>query len=254
MEGGFAQSPLRLNEGLAKVEHWTEETILARAKRLAKLATEVWPSPMLDQETLKNYLPRESNQIYSIQDHPHLAAGPVRELFLEFRKQALALDQCVTEEFLKQYVAYKAESNFVDVVPQSRRLLLILNMPFAEIEIPKQICTDVTGRGKWGNGDIEVSLSAMEELPYVMGLVSQSFENQMEPAETNQVAIMSEPLNPRVYSKPKKRKENWVESCVPSFPRYFLCKDSSSGIRSKLGCCQLLMRCDRLAIMKPSMK
>lgn len=50
-------------------------------------------------------------------------------------------------------------------------------MQFAEIEDPKRICTDVTGRGKWGNGDIEVGLASPEELPYVMGLVRQSFEN-----------------------------------------------------------------------------
>ena len=54
----------------------------------------------------------------------------VRRLFDAFRKEVLALDPCVTEEFLKLYVAYKAETNFVDVVPQAKRLLLTLNMPF----------------------------------------------------------------------------------------------------------------------------
>jgi predicted transport protein len=33
--------------------------------------------------------------------------------------------------------------------------------------------------GVWGNGDVEVGLSKIEELPYVMGLVRQSFEKQM---------------------------------------------------------------------------
>lgn len=36
-----------------------------------------------------------------------------------FRKEVLALSPVVTEEFLKLYVAYKAETNFVDVVPQA---------------------------------------------------------------------------------------------------------------------------------------
>jgi predicted transport protein len=36
----------------------------------------------------------------------------------------VALDPCVSEEFLKLYVAYKAETNFVDVVPQAKRLRL----------------------------------------------------------------------------------------------------------------------------------
>jgi predicted transport protein len=45
---------------------------------------------------------------------------PMRPVFEAFRKQVLALDPCVTEEFLKFYVAYKAEINFVDVVPQAK--------------------------------------------------------------------------------------------------------------------------------------
>ena len=116
---------------------------------------------------------------YAISDHPHLANGPMHGLFMEFRKQVLALDPCVTEEYLKLYVAYKAETNFVDVVPQAKRLRLSLNMEFAEITDPKGICRDVTGLGRWGNGDVEVALSSVEELPYVIGLVRQSFERQM---------------------------------------------------------------------------
>jgi predicted transport protein len=85
----------------------------------------------------------------------------------------------VTEELLKLYVAFKAETNFVDIVPQSKRLKLTLNMTFDEINDPKGLCTDMTATGRWGNGDVEVSLSTLAELPYVMGLVRQSFELQM---------------------------------------------------------------------------
>ena len=110
----------------------------------------------------------------------HLIGGPdfgvhyspkMHELFQAFRAHVLALDPCVTEEFLKLYVAYKAETNFVDVVPQMKRLRLSLNMAFHEISDPKGLCKDVTGVGRWGNGDGEVGLASLDELPYVMGLV-----------------------------------------------------------------------------------
>ena len=52
-------------------------------------------------------------------------------------------------------------------------------MAFPEINDPKGICKDVTGLGRWGNGDVEVGLASLDELPYVMGLVRQSFEKQM---------------------------------------------------------------------------
>ena len=105
----------------------------------------------------------------------------MQKVFEAFRKEVLALDPCVTEEFLKLYVAYKAETNFVDVVPQQKRLRLSLNMDFSEINDPKGICKDVSGVGRWGNGDVEVALSSEDDLPYIMGLVRQSFEKQMGP-------------------------------------------------------------------------
>jgi predicted transport protein len=89
------------------------------------------------------------------------------------------LDPCVTETFLKLYVAYKAETNFVDVVPQAKRLRLTLNMYFPDIQDPKGICEDVTNAGRWGNGDIIVALNHLDELPYVMGLVRQSLDRQL---------------------------------------------------------------------------
>jgi uncharacterized protein with ParB-like and HNH nuclease domain/predicted transport protein len=179
MSGGFKESPLRLNQGLGSLVYWNEETIRQRAEKLAGQALNVWAAPKLDPTVLEAYKPQAVTAGYTIDDHPFLAAGLMRDLFEAFRKQVLALDPCVSEEFLKLYVAYKAETNFVDVVPQARRLRLSLNVAFHEIDDPRGICKDVTGVGRWGNGDIEVGLSSIEELPYVMGLVRQSFEKQM---------------------------------------------------------------------------
>ena len=103
----------------------------------------------------------------------------MRQIFEAFRKQVLALDPCVTEEFLKLYVAYKAETNFVDVVPKAKRLRLSLNIAFHEVEDPRCICKNVSGLGRWGNGDVQVDLSSLEDLPYIMGLVRQSLEKQL---------------------------------------------------------------------------
>ena len=89
------------------------------------------------------------------------------------------MDPCVTEEYLKLYVAYKAETNFVDVVPQAKRLLLVLNLSIDDIEDPKGLCRDISNIGRWGNGDVEIGLSSIEELPYVLGLIRQSFDQQM---------------------------------------------------------------------------
>ena len=94
-------------------------------------------------------------------------------------EEVLALDPCISEEFLKLYVAYKAETNFVDVVPQSKALRFSLNMRFADINDPRGLCKDVSGLGRWGNGEVEVKLENHTDLPYVMGLIRQSLERQL---------------------------------------------------------------------------
>jgi uncharacterized protein with ParB-like and HNH nuclease domain/predicted transport protein len=181
MMGGFRESPLRLNAGLGLLDAWNETTIQQRAGRLAEQALSVWTAPKLDAATLAVYQPHESPGIssYTINDHPNLLTFDRREVFEAFRKEVLALDPCVSEEFMKRYVAYKAETNFVDVVPKAKRLRLSLNMPFASINDPKGVCQDVTGKGHWGAGDVRVHIASLDELPYIMGLVRQSYEHQM---------------------------------------------------------------------------
>lgn len=180
MEGGFKQSPLRLNKGLGELDSWNEDTIKARASNIAAKAAAVWSAPEIAADILDAYRPQISKSAsYSISDHPHLLNTPSRELFDALRAEIIKLDPCVSEEFLKLYVAYKAETNFVDVVPQAKQLRLSLNIGFSEIDDPRGLCKDVSGLGRWGNGDVEVRLSEIAELPYVIGLIRQSLERQL---------------------------------------------------------------------------
>jgi len=52
-------------------------------------------------------------------------------------------------------------------------------MTFTEINDPRGLAKDVTGLGHWGNGDVAMEFTSLDELPYIMGLVRQSFEKQM---------------------------------------------------------------------------
>ncbi len=184
MTGGFSQSPLKLNEGLGQIEQWNEDAIKDRAGRLAARAITVWASPMLPADVLTSYQsPQPTAEAYSIDDHPNLTKDANKELFKALRKAILSLDPCVTEEFLKLYVAFKAETNFADIVPQAKRLKISLNMQFHQINDPNNICEDVTGLGRWGNGDVAFTLSALDEIPYAMGLIRQSLELQLGGAD-----------------------------------------------------------------------
>lgn len=178
MKGGFDESPVILNKEIAHKEHWRKEDILGRAEILSAQAVNVWSAPKLDQSVLDTYKTKVEKPEYNIDSYPQLSIEPIKSFFDEFRKQVLALDPCVTETFLFSYVAYKAETNFVDVIPMSKCLRLTLNMTFVDINDPKKMCKDLSAVGHWGNGDVEVKLSNIEEIPYIIGLVRQAFDKQ----------------------------------------------------------------------------
>jgi uncharacterized protein with ParB-like and HNH nuclease domain/predicted transport protein len=177
---GFKISPLKLNQGLGQLDEWNEDTIQDRAARLADEALGVWLAPKLSLEILSTYRhTADAPSSYSINDHPYLLMGKTGELFQALTKEVMSLDPCVTQEFLKRYIAFKAETNFVDIVPQAKRLMVVLNMSFSELDDPKKMARDISNIGRWGNGDVEIPFGSLEELPYVIGLIRQSLEKQL---------------------------------------------------------------------------
>jgi uncharacterized protein with ParB-like and HNH nuclease domain/predicted transport protein len=187
-EGGFADSPVRLNRGLAKLEHWNETEIKKRAEQLADLATHIWTmSPLTAEQQIRvSRQPQtraasltNGNHHYTPADYQYLQ-GSMLELFERLRRRILNLDASVKEEYRKFYIAYKMTTNFVDIEPQKKRLLISLNTKFSEIDDPKRLCRDLTGKGHFGNGDVEIGFSSMDQLDDVMYLVRQSFDRHWE--------------------------------------------------------------------------
>lgn len=179
MEGGFKDSPLRLNKGLGQLDSWTVEEIEKRAQRLAAESLRIWPRPTLPEGVVAEFQEQRADSNFSIEDHPHLLPAKRRELFERFSAETLALDPAITRQFLKLYVAFKAETNFVDIVPQRARLRLSLNLPIEALHDERSLAWDVSGKGHWGNGATETELNEESDFNYVMGLVRQALEYQM---------------------------------------------------------------------------
>ena len=140
----------------------------------------------MSEERLEKYREeKKASPVYTLEQHPALVRGQNKHgdhipiLFEKLRKGILSIDPCVNEEILKLYIAYKAETNFVDIIPRLKYLQLSLNIKFIDLNDPKEIARDVTGMGRWGNGDVEIILSDINQVPYVIGLIKQAFEKQM---------------------------------------------------------------------------
>ncbi|MGL2797183.1 GmrSD restriction endonuclease domain-containing protein [Helicobacter pylori] len=180
MEKGFKDSPLRLNQGLRDLESFGEEEIKKRANDLADLALKIWTYPKLDTETLEKYKPKKDKKEKKVYDLSSYKFGShSRELFDILRKGIKALDEKIAEKFNQDYISYKFDKNFVDIVVQTKDLKLYLNMKFNELQDEKNLARDMTNKGHLGNGDIEVKLETKENISHCLGLIKQALEKQM---------------------------------------------------------------------------
>ncbi|ETD23009.1 DUF262 and DUF1524 domain-containing protein [Helicobacter macacae] len=183
MQGGFKESPLRLNDTLRTLQTFGENEIKSRANELANKALQIWQYPKIDKEILQSYKKEKDKRLesYTLDDHKFLAKnGKSRKLFDELRKGILALDEGVREEVLKLWIAYKFDTNFVDIIPQAERLKLSINIYKQDLNDPRDLAEDISSnpKGQWGSGKVVVFLDSIEKLPYCLGLIRQALEEQ----------------------------------------------------------------------------
>jgi uncharacterized protein with ParB-like and HNH nuclease domain/predicted transport protein len=181
MKGGFKESPLRLNAVLGKVDEWNEQAIKARAAALADTARDVWVAPALPPDVLDGYRtePRSKASKYDLDYYPHLKPDDKRALFEAFRREVMALDDCVSMEFQRWFIAFKAEQDFAIVVPRPKRLRIGFYVPVEDLNDPSAIAIDRRGKDRHADCITEAFIETEADVHAVMGLVRQAFERQM---------------------------------------------------------------------------
>ncbi|MFP5991702.1 DUF262 domain-containing protein [Helicobacter pylori] len=185
MEKGFKQSPLRLNQSLKGSEVFGEKEIEERANDLADWALKIWTYPKLDAETLEKYKPKKEKKVYDLSSYKF--GSHSRELFDILSKEIKALDERITEKFMKHYITYKHDTIFASIAPLKSELNLNLKMDFSELqdEIKEKLkIRDVSNIGHLGIVRkkvkvVEVKLETKENIPYCLGLIKQALEKQM---------------------------------------------------------------------------
>ena len=167
-----------LNKFVVQQSTWNEQTILARTEILSNCACEAWKAPVLDAATLKKYAPKEEkvSQSYDI-EHYNMDIF-TRMLYLKLLDTIMEVEPKTKVEYKKLYIAHKLKTNFVDVIPQKSGLRISVNLDFDDVYDPEGICRDVTGLGRWGNGDVEIRFESLGELDAVMDIIKQAIDKQ----------------------------------------------------------------------------
>jgi len=177
IQGGFKDSPLRLNRMLSTSTEWNAEQIQQRATALAGQATEIWIFPSeVPHELYAKYVQNKEllpvNQ--NVEEQFPFLRGRLLEVYEQLRERIVALSSEVREEVKKQYIAYKLDTNFVDIEPQKKCLRLSINMPYKDVHDPKGICKDISNTSRWGNGEVEVKLQRLDEIADVLDVIRQA--------------------------------------------------------------------------------
>lgn len=118
----------------------------------------------------------EEVKVYTEEDHLKSVSEEIVSLYEEFKNQILSLDDKIEVIPKKKYIAFKASSNFIDVLPQKGKIKFWLNIPKGELNDPYNICRDVSKIWHWGNWDYEFSFNSSSEFINLLPLIKQSYE------------------------------------------------------------------------------
>ncbi|HEX5357803.1 MAG TPA: DUF5655 domain-containing protein [Aquabacterium sp.] len=89
-----------------------------------------------------------------------------------------SLGDDVQRKELRLYVAFKRLKNFATLVPQKGRLLLYLHLDPAKVMRLLPSAKDVSQKGHWGTGDVEVPLATMSDLEAVKPFIAEAYEGR----------------------------------------------------------------------------
>ncbi|HHF5121962.1 TPA: DUF5655 domain-containing protein [Haemophilus influenzae] len=116
-------------------------------------------------------------KVYQESDHLADKTDFIQELYESFRQAILNLDQNIEINVRKLYIAFKKDRNIADIRIQQKNLKIWINLPYGELDDPKNLAKNVSNTGHWGNGDYEIAVESTQYLEYIMSLIKQAIKD-----------------------------------------------------------------------------
>lgn len=179
--GGIKDSHYRLSNDIVDKEKWDIEEIDKRSERLAEQAIHIWKYPHLTEEELKPYrnIYRLEKVTYENIDHLPTMTEKMSNIFNNFDKDIMNLDEKVTKSITKHYIAYKFDYvNFVEIIIYKYSITIILDIPPELIQDEKQLTENISDKGSWGTGNVRIKVYNDDNYDYILRLIQQSLDNE----------------------------------------------------------------------------
>jgi predicted transport protein len=185
VEGGFADSPLRLNKFVKNQAKWTESEIEKRGKLLGSSALKIWAPMQIDGDALRKarlHRMREEASGYSEQS---LSLDDVTKvLFGLMRTEILAIGADVAEIFRAKSVTYRVFDYFVEVIPRKQHLTLLFNIDFEECDDPSLQARDASNKAFIINaseeGGVILQIWSEGDFPAALHILKQAYDQVVD--------------------------------------------------------------------------
>ena len=118
-------------------------------------------------------------QYKTISEYLDQASPDLKDLYQAVEDYLLALGDDVIKKVLKYYVAFKRIKNFacVEVFVQTRKLTILVKVPPTPENIIEGFTRDVSNIGHLGTGELEISISSMDDFGRAKPLLDQSYQS-----------------------------------------------------------------------------
>jgi predicted transport protein len=117
-------------------------------------------------------------KVYNEDDHIKKANEYTLDLYNKYKHAILNIGNIEIEP-LKEYIAFKADKNVVDIEIQKSAIKIHINLKIGKLLDGLYLMRDMSSIGHYGNGDYELSIKNEENFDYIIGLIRQSYDKQM---------------------------------------------------------------------------
>ncbi len=179
--GGFEESSVRLNRFVREQDVWTAAEIERRGKALARRALAIWPMLAVDKKLVDAAEEAEMRARASRRDVNKVKmTAPVRDLFGNLREALLDREGDIIEVAEEKSVSYHGPEFFLEVLPRSGRLVLLLPLHRNEVDDPIGIALDASEKKFFANakyeGGVFLRIKEPEDIPRALPMIHQARE------------------------------------------------------------------------------
>lgn len=155
---------------LWEVKRYENNTIVINEIKKSRSAESIKPITQQNKE-----LKRVTDEIVVYTEEQHLDGidEAIVELYEKYKNAILNLSDGIEIKPQKYYIAFKKDTNLVDIAIYKKSLKVWINAKLGTLDDGRNLARDVKEIGHRGNGDYELNVDNDKDLEYIMSLIKQ---------------------------------------------------------------------------------